>query len=197
MLSPDQRRDFDEARRLGKRRLGAEDLVRTHHIEPCADASGPAGHEFRLLRGSGENTGSLAQLDPTTQGRRNGCALPEGDRFRYLLWSLAAFMNKSGLNSAEASAALSLFLLAVVSPFLLVNGIPQFSAVKWQMAVPACVFDALGLLALNSLLASASSVQAGSAFVIVTVVQVAIPAAYLAVLAGGLTLRSAIGLVPQ
>jgi hypothetical protein len=47
---------------------------------------------------------------------------------------------------------LSLFLLAVVSPFLLVNGIPQFSAVKWQMAIPACVFDALGLLALNSLL---------------------------------------------
>ena len=106
------------------------------------------------------------------------------------LWPL--FMNKSGLNSAEASAALSLFLLAVVSPFLLVNGIPQFSAVK---AVPACVFDALGLLALNSLLASASSVQAGSAFVIVTVVQVAIPAAYLTVLAGGLTLRSAIGLI--
>jgi hypothetical protein len=66
------------------------------------------------------------------------------------------------------------------------------SAVKWQMAIPACVFDALGLLALNSLLASASSVQAGSAFVIVTVVQVAIPATYLAVLAGGLTrLRSA------
>jgi hypothetical protein len=109
------------------------------------------------------------------------------------LWPL--FMNKSGLNSAEASAALSLFLLAVVSPFLLVNGIPHFSVVKWQMAVPACVFDALGLLALNSLLASASSVQAGSAFVIVTVVQVAIPAAYLAVLAGGLTLRPAIGLV--
>jgi hypothetical protein len=73
-----------------------------------------------------------------------------------------------------------LFLLAVVSPFLLVNGIPQFSVVKWQMAVPACVFDALGLLALNSLLASASSEQVGSAFVIVTVVQVAIPAAYLA-----------------
>jgi hypothetical protein len=109
------------------------------------------------------------------------------------LWPL--FMNKSGLNSAEASAALSLFLLAVVSPFLLVNGIPQFSVVKWQMTVPACVFDALGLLALNSLLASASSVQTGSALVIVTVVQVAIPAAYLAVLAGGLTLRSAIGLV--
>ena len=41
LLSPDQRRDFDEARRLGKSRLGAEDLVRTHHIEPCADASGP------------------------------------------------------------------------------------------------------------------------------------------------------------
>ena len=35
------RRDFDEARRLGQSRLGAEDLVRTHHIEPCADASGP------------------------------------------------------------------------------------------------------------------------------------------------------------
>ena len=43
MLSPDQRRDFDEARRLGKSRLGAEDLVRAHHIEPCADASGPSG----------------------------------------------------------------------------------------------------------------------------------------------------------
>jgi hypothetical protein len=90
---------------------------------------------------------------------------------------------------------LSLFLLAVVSPFLLINGVSQFSVVKWHMAIPACVLDALGLLALNSLLASTSSVQAGSAFVIVTVVQVAIPALYLAVLAGGLTLRSAIGLV--
>ena len=97
------------------------------------------------------------------------------------LWPL--FMNKSGLNSVEASAALSLFLLAVVTPFLLVNGVQQLSTIRWQMALPACLFDALGLLALNSLLSSASSAQAGSAFVIVT----AVPAAYLAMLAGGLT----------
>jgi hypothetical protein len=108
------------------------------------------------------------------------------------IWPL--FMNKSGLNSAEASAALSLFLLAVVSPFLLVNGLPQLSAVRWEMALPACVFDALGLLALNSLMSSASSAEAGRAFVIVTVVQVAIPAIYLAVLAGGLTLKTVFGL---
>src|SRR5712675_1499043 len=108
------------------------------------------------------------------------------------LWPL--FMNKSGLNSAEASATLSLFLLAVVTPFLLVNGFQQLSAVRWEMALPACIFDALGLLALNSL-SSASSAQAGSAFVIVTVVQIAVPAAYLAMLAGGLTPRSRIGLV--
>ena len=107
-------------------------------------------------------------------------------------WPL--FMNKSGLNSVEASAALSLFLLAVVTPFL-VNGVQQLSTIRWQMALPACLFDALGLLALNSLLSSASSAQAGSAFVIVTVVQVAVPAAYLAMLAGGLTPRSGIGLV--
>jgi predicted membrane-bound spermidine synthase len=85
------------------------------------------------------------------------------------LWPL--FMNKSGLNSVEASAALSLFLLAVVAPFLLVNGLQQLSTIRWQMALPACLFDALGLLAFNSLLSSASSAQAGSAFVIVTVVQ--------------------------
>ena len=109
------------------------------------------------------------------------------------VWPL--FMNKSGLNSVEASAALSLFLLAVVTPFLLVNGVQQLSTIRWQMVLPACLFDALGLLALNSLLSSASSAQAGSAFVIVTVVQVAVPAAYLATLAGGLTPRSGIGLV--
>jgi hypothetical protein len=108
------------------------------------------------------------------------------------IWPL--LMNKSGLNSAEASAALSLFLLAVVSPFLLINGLPQLSAVRWELALPACLFDALGLLALNSLLSSASGTEAGRAFVIVTVVQVAIPAMYLAVLAGGLTLRSVTGL---
>ena len=34
-------------------------------------------------------------------------------------------------------SAFSLFLLAVVSAILLVNGIPQFSIVKWQRAVPA------------------------------------------------------------
>ena len=109
------------------------------------------------------------------------------------LWPL--FMNKSGLNSVEASATLSLFLLTVVTPFLLVNGVQQLSTIRWQMAFPACLFDALGLLALNSLLSSASSAQAGSAFVIVTVVQVAVPAAYLAMLAGGLSPRSGIGLV--
>ena len=109
------------------------------------------------------------------------------------VWPL--FMNKSGLNSVEASAALSLFLLAVVVPFLLVNGVQQLSTIRWQMALPACLFDALGLLALNSLLSSASSAQAESAFVIVTVVQVAVPAAYLAMLAGGVTQRSGIGLV--
>jgi hypothetical protein len=108
------------------------------------------------------------------------------------LWPL--FMNKSGLNSAEASAALSLFLLAVVSPYLLVNGLPSFSAVRWEMALPACLFDALGLLALNSLLSNASSAEAGRAFVIVTVVQVAVPAVYLAVLNGGLTLKTVFGL---
>ena len=107
------------------------------------------------------------------------------------VWPL--FMNKSGLNSAEASAALSLFLLAVVAPFVLVHGLPEFSGVRWQMALPACVFDALGLIALNSLLSRASGAQAGRAFVVVTVVQIAIPAVYLAVLTGGLTLRSVIG----
>jgi hypothetical protein len=108
------------------------------------------------------------------------------------IWPL--FMNKSGLNSAEASAALSVFLLAVVSPFLLANGLPPLSAVRWEMALPACLFDALGLLALNSLLSSASSAEAGRAFVIVTVVQVAVPAIYLAILAGGLTLKTVFGL---
>jgi hypothetical protein len=107
------------------------------------------------------------------------------------VWPL--FMNKSGLNSVEASAALSLFLLAIATPFLLVNGVQQLSTIRWQMALPACLFDALGLLALNSLLSSASSAQAGSAFVIVTVVQVAVPAAYLAMLAGGLTPRNGSG----
>ncbi|HZC97897.1 MAG TPA: hypothetical protein VE267_17545 [Bradyrhizobium sp.] len=109
------------------------------------------------------------------------------------VWPL--FMNKSGLNSVEASAALSLFLLAIATPFLLVNGVQQLSTIRWQMVLPACLFDALGLLALNSLLSSASSAQAGSAFVIVTVVQVAVPAAYLALLGGGLTPRSGMGLV--
>ena len=80
------------------------------------------------------------------KGDSRGCLLR--------LWPL--FMNKSGLNSAEASAALSLFLLAVVAPFLLVHGLPEFSGVRWQMALPACVFDALGLIALNSLLSRAS-----------------------------------------
>jgi len=112
--------------------------------------------------------------------------------FCFGLWPL--FMNKSGLNSVEASAALGLFLLAVVTPLLLVNGVQQLSMIRWQMALPACLFDALGLLALNSLLSSAASAQAGSAFVIVTVVQVAVPAAYLAMLAGGLTPRSGMGL---
>jgi hypothetical protein len=52
------------------------------------------------------------------------------------VWPL--FMNKSGLNSVEASAALSLFLLAIATPFFLVNGVQQLSTIRWQMALPAC-----------------------------------------------------------
>jgi hypothetical protein len=50
------------------------------------------------------------------------------------VWPL--FMNKSGLNSVEASAALSLFLLAIATPFFLVNGVQQLSTIRWQMALP-------------------------------------------------------------
>src|SRR5437879_5784749 len=64
VLSPDQRRDFDEARRLGKSRLGAEDLVRTHHIEPCADASGPPRSDQSATRSQGGGGRRGATLPP-------------------------------------------------------------------------------------------------------------------------------------
>ena len=46
VLSPDQRRDFDEARRLGKSRLGAEDLVRRAQtlLGPRGAINPPQGH---------------------------------------------------------------------------------------------------------------------------------------------------------
>ena len=52
--------------------------------------------------------------------------------FCFGLWPL--FMNKSGLNSVEASAALSLFLLAIATPFLLSMGFNNYrrSDGRWR-----------------------------------------------------------------
>src|SRR5689334_1719202 len=69
--------------------------------------------------------------------------------FCFGLWPL--FMNKSGLNSVEASVALSLFLLAVVTPFLLVNGFQQLSTIRWQMALPSeCSSMSVSVITLSS-----------------------------------------------
>ena len=109
------------------------------------------------------------------------------------IWPL--LMNRSGLNGNVSSAAYTLIALIGVLPFALYSSGFSLPTANWTMVVLAGLFGAFGLLSFNGMLAGATLQNVGTLFVLMTVVQVAIAAAYQTFMSGHLTIDRAGGYI--
>ncbi|MGC9605762.1 MAG: hypothetical protein ABSF56_03375 [Minisyncoccia bacterium] len=101
-------------------------------------------------------------------------------------------MNKSGLNGNVSAMAFAGLVLLFVSPFALSN-IGDLSNTKWLMVVGAGLFGALGVMSFNGMLAKATPQAVSTLFVLMIVVQTAVPAVYQVIMNGGLSLTKGLG----
>jgi hypothetical protein len=109
------------------------------------------------------------------------------------IWPL--FLNKSGLNGNVSSAVYTFFVLLCVLPFALAGiGSNTLAGTKWMLVIASALFGAAGLLLFNGMLAKATSENLGTLFIMMIVVQTAIPAAYQVVMNGRPSLSKIIGL---
>jgi uncharacterized membrane protein len=108
------------------------------------------------------------------------------------VWPL--LMNRSGLSGIMSSTVFTAIVLVCLSPFAL-SSVGQISDANWTMAISAGVVGAFGLYFFNGMLTTATPQQVGSLFVLMIVVQTAIPAMYQVVMTGELTTTRAIGFV--
>lgn len=106
------------------------------------------------------------------------------------VWPL--LMNKSGLSGGTATATIAFFVLLLVAPVGIYDGL-VFTGSRWWFAILAGFFAAAGMLMFNSMLAGATHDSVGRLFVIMLVFQIAVPAIYHVCANGGLTIKSSAG----
>ena len=107
-------------------------------------------------------------------------------------WPL--LMNRSGLSGTTATAVLSIIMFLLALPLALQAGLPS-AGQNWWLAIAAGLCIGLAFLAFNSGLANAAPKIVGQLVIFMVVVQLAVPAAYQAVMNGQLTVKSALGFV--
>lgn len=102
------------------------------------------------------------------------------------VWPL--FMNRSGLNGNVSSAAFSMCTLLAVLPFAFYSSGLVLPQANWTMVILAGGTAALGLLSFNGMLANVTAQEVGALFILMTVVQIAVPALYQTYMNGQLPL---------
>lgn len=90
-----------------------------------------------------------------------------------------------------AFAGLAFFF---VSPFALSNW-GDVSNVRWWMVVCSALLGSIGLLSFNGMLAKATPQSVGTLFVLVILVQTAVPAIYQIIMDGGISATKGIAFV--
>ncbi len=103
-------------------------------------------------------------------------------------------MSKSGLNGPTSAAVFSIIALSFILPVAFQHGITLTGA-NWWYALAAGCCGGIGLLVFNSGLAKATPATVGQLFVVMIVVQTAIPAIYSVVMNGQLTLKTGAGFI--
>ena len=108
------------------------------------------------------------------------------------IWPL--LMNRSKLNGSVSSAAFSLLVFVFVLPFAM-SGSKNFDGVNWKMVLAAGVAGAIGVIFFNGMLAKATKENVGLLFIIMIVVQTAIPAIYYIYMNGEINPTKVVGFV--
>ena len=107
-------------------------------------------------------------------------------------WPLV--MSKSGLPGVTSTVILSFVILLFVLPVGLYSGLYVKDS-KWWFAIAAGILGAFGLLLFNAGLAESRPENVGRLFVVMIVIQTAIPAIYHAIANGGLDARTTCGFI--
>ncbi len=108
------------------------------------------------------------------------------------LWPL--FMNKSGLSGNLSAMTFSALVLLFVAPFA-IGEIGHQADIRWSLVVIAASFGAVGIVCFNTMLSKATPQSLGTLFVLMIVIQTAIPAIYQVIKDGGLTPMKGAGFV--
>ena len=107
-------------------------------------------------------------------------------------------MNKSGLRGGISAVVMGSIGLVVILPFALrelSNGMAMESNANWKLAFIAGVMGAIGFLLFCGLLAKVEHNKLCSFIVLVTVLQIAVPASYSAIVNGGITMSQGLGFI--
>jgi drug/metabolite transporter (DMT)-like permease len=111
-----------------------------------------------------------------------------------LVWGAwPILLRESGLKGNVSSAAFSLGVLIVVMPFAWHTTGGTLPVANWTLVLLGVAFGAIGMLLFNNALANSPTTKMGLLFVTMTVVQIAVPAAYQIFKDGKLTTNRAIG----
>lgn len=108
------------------------------------------------------------------------------------IWPL--LMNRSNLSGNASALAFS----GLVALFVAYFGIRDFgnsADIKWIFVVSAGIFGAIGVMCFNGMLAKATPANVSTLFVLMIVVQTAVPALYQVIMNGGLNLTKTIGFI--
>ena len=102
-------------------------------------------------------------------------------------------LRESGLKGNVSSAAFSLGVLIVVTPFALHTTGGTLPTANWTLVLIGVILGAAGMLMFNNVLATSPLEKLPPLFIIMIVVQAAVPATYGMFKDGKLTLDRAIG----
>jgi hypothetical protein len=105
-------------------------------------------------------------------------------------WPL--IMNKSGLDGMSSAAVFTTVIALIVVPLALRAGFTTAGSNLW-LAVAAGCAGAIGLLLFNDVLSKATPPTVSRLFIIMIIVQTAVPALYHVVMNGELTFKTGLG----
>lgn len=102
-------------------------------------------------------------------------------------------LRESGLKGNVSSAAFSLGVLIIVTPFALRTTGGTVPAANWMLVLIGVILGAAGMLMFNNVLATSPPEKLAPLFILMIVVQAAVPATYGMWKDGKLTMDRAIG----
>lgn len=108
------------------------------------------------------------------------------------LWPL--LLNKSGLNGNVASVIFSgIGFICIALVAFTIGNMTVPAHTNWWLAIGAGAASAIGVLLFNGVLAKASPLNIGTLFVLMLVIQIAVPAIYQVIVSGSLSITKGLG----